>query len=193
MTRRFWIGFVLFTAAAAAQITAPRFGFARDRAGALRPVLGVAGSFLLGEPLQEGVISAGFGRKVGFAKTENELLTLRAGEITDRTPAPTGEATFYLGTDGEIAGIYFRSQQELWRVRGSGFEKLANAQEPLPVVDVRGDEISLPSGTILRLPEPVTAIEWLSDSWVIARGSTALHAIRLTGEADVLQLPEAAK
>lgn len=181
----------LLAVTAIAQITPPRAGFVRDRGGALRPVLGIAGSFVVGDAIEEGVISAGFGKTVGFAKKSTELLVLRAGEIAERADAPVGDALFYLGNSGEIAEIYFPETRELWRVRKSGFEKLADAPPPHSDIAFQSDEISLASGTRLRIPESIRAVEWLSESWVVVRGDSALYAIRVTGDAAVIQLPEA--
>ena len=54
-------------------ISPPRAGYIRDDAGGLRPVYGVAGSFVLGDPIASGVISAAFSGRLGLAKTAGTL------------------------------------------------------------------------------------------------------------------------
>lgn len=185
--------FVLLAAAAVGQVSAPATGFLRDRAGSLRPVLGVPGSFVLGDPIAEAVISAGFGKSFGYAKTESELLVVRAGGIAERHAAPAGAAVFYLGSNGEVEQIYFPSARELWQVQRPGFRKAAGADSPQAAVEVRNDEVTLRDGTTVRLPEPVADAEWLSDNWIVARGARALYAVRIGVDTRVIQLPQAAQ
>jgi len=190
---RFLLLTTLFAAAAIAQLSSPRAGFVRDKSGVLRPLLGIAGNLVTGDSIAEGVISAGFGKTVGYAKKESELLVVRSGEVVERLEAPRGEAIFYPGARGEIAEIYFPETRELWRAQKSGFEKILSAAAPHSIVRFQSDEISVASGERLRLPEPIQTVEWLSDAWLVARGASALYAIRVTGEPIVNQLPEAAK
>jgi hypothetical protein len=193
MMKRLCLVFLLFTASAVAQVSAPATGFVRDRAGSLRPVLGVAGSFVLGDPIEEAVISVGFGKSFGYAKTEAEILVLRSDAVVERHAAPAGSSLFYLGSDGEIEQIYFPSVRELWRVQGSGFKKMADTDIPQPPFEVRGDELTLRDGTTIRLPEPVGDPEWLSDNWIVVRGRGALYTVRIGSDARVMQLPQAAQ
>jgi hypothetical protein len=166
---------------AVSQIAAPAAGFVRDRAGCLRPVFGASGSFVLSEILEEGVLSAGFGKTAGFAKTADTLLVIRSGEVAERLPAPTGPAVFYPDASGEMARIYFPVTRDLWRARGSGWEKFAEEQQP--------DNV-LPEPVRLAFAETVVDWEWLSDEWIIVRQPTVLHAVRVVGERLVVQLPE---
>jgi hypothetical protein len=183
----------LLAAAAIAQIKPPSAGFMRDRIGALRPVLGITGSFVAGDALEQGVISAGFGKTVGFAKKELELLVVRDGQVTERLAAPAGEARFYLGASGEIEDIFFPETQELWHVSKSGFEKLAHSTPPHSAVNFENDEISLAFGVRVRMPEQIRGVEWLSDVWVIVRGDRALYAVRAKEDPVVVELPESAR
>ncbi len=193
MMKRLCLVFVLVTAGAVAQVSAPATGFVRDRAGSLRPVLGVAGSFVLGDAIEEAVISAGFGKSLGYAKTEAEILVLRSGAVVERHAAPAGSSVFYLGNEGEIEQIYFPSVRELWRIQRSGFKKMADADGPQTPFEVRGDEVTLRDGTMIRLPEPVADPEWLSDNWIVVRGPRALYTVRIGSDARVMQLPQAAQ
>jgi hypothetical protein len=190
--KRVPLSILLLSAAAVAQIKVPTVGFMRDLSGALRPVLGITGSFVAGDALDQGVVSAGFGKTVGFAKKELELLVVRDGQVTERLPAPAGEARFYLGTSGEITDIYFPETQELWRVSKSGFQKLAPVTPPHSAINFENDDISFADGVRVRMPEQIRGVEWLSDSWVVVRGDRALYAVRAKEDAVVVQLPEAA-
>jgi hypothetical protein len=188
-----WIIVLFLITGAAAQIAEPRPGFVRDRGGYLRPVLGVAGSFVLGDAVLEGVMSAGFGKTSGFAKTETEIIVFRAGEIVRRVPAPAGDALFFPGAGGEITTIYFTGAGELWRVRDLEFEKSSLAERPESKIQIRDDRLELPSGVIVTLPESVAAVEQISDSLIVARGAAALYAVPLAKDAVPVQLPEAAQ
>jgi hypothetical protein len=189
---RLCLFFTLLTAAAVAQVSAPAAGFVRDSAGCLRAVLGVSGSFVLGEAIERGVISAGFGKTAGFAKTESELLVVRAGEIAERLAAPAGPSLFYLGRNGEIEQVYFPSTRDLWRVERSGFKKTVDADAPEEHFEIRGDEVILQNGTRIKIPEPCTRIEWSSDKSLVVRGARALYTVR-PEDASVMQLPQAAQ
>jgi hypothetical protein len=186
--------FLLLATAALAQISEPRRGYVRDRNGAIRPVLGVTGSYVLGDAIASDVVSAGFGRTFGFAKMQNELVRFRTGEIVERTMAPDGPAVFYMGSKGELDLIYFPLTSDLWRVTDSGYEISNNALQPEAKIAVREDEVSLPSGDRIRVAAGnLQGVEWLSDSLIVARGADALFAIRLNAEILVLQIPEAAR
>jgi hypothetical protein len=183
---RLWTILTLFAVSAAAQVGTPRLGFVRDKAGALRPLLGVAGNVVLGESIEENVISAGFGRTMGFAKKQDELLRIRSGKVVERIAAPTGEAKFFLA-GGEIASIYFPEAKELWKLSKSGFEKDTGIEEPQT-------ERLWDAGWI-------TNFEWLSDAWVVVRSEGTLQALRVVGapqgiihsDRSVMQIPEPAQ
>jgi hypothetical protein len=176
---------LLCTAIAMAQIGPPRAGFIRDRAGALRPVHGVAGAFVLGEAVETGVLSAGFSGKLGFVKTASELIVFRDGFVVDRIEAPTGPAEF---TFGARPAIYFVDTGELWEwPRRTGWRAARS------VADLHCDYgyVVLASGERVRTPEPAMEVERMSEEWAVARTESALYAIRITGtERTIVQLPE---
>lgn len=91
----------------AAQVSAPLIGYVRTSANELRPVHGVAGAFLLGDPVQRDVLSAGFTSRTGLVKNATEVLFYRGGALVSRHPAPEGRALFRFTPDGEPAAIRF--------------------------------------------------------------------------------------
>ena len=188
MTKRVSAFLLVLALTALSQVRPPRAGIVRDRAGALRPVYGVAGAFVLGDALETGVLSAGFSGATGFAKTARELLVLHDGAIVERIPAPSGPAEFHFEAD---PGVYFPESGEVWSTKT---RRLTPAARPQTRLAAEGDEVALPAGGRVRLPELVLAVEWMSEDWVVARGAEALHAIRAGGgTAAVVRLPEAAQ
>jgi len=83
-----------------AQVTPPRIGFISDRAGALRPVIGVSADFLLGDPVVQSVLSAAYSGTFGFVKTETTL-TVLSDSLNAYFPTSPGPALFsFFGTTG---------------------------------------------------------------------------------------------
>jgi hypothetical protein len=78
--------FLLLASGLAGQVSAPVIGYVRDLKGVVRAVEGVAGAFVLGEPIAEGISTAFFDGKSGCAGT----LEFRRGrfEESDRTCEP---------------------------------------------------------------------------------------------------------
>jgi hypothetical protein len=100
--RKAWVVLLFLTALGRAQLTAPRIGFVSDRDGALRPVMGVSGTFLLGDPVVQSVLSAGYSGTFGFVKTESSL-TILSDAINVNLPCPPGSALFsFLGSTGFV-------------------------------------------------------------------------------------------
>jgi hypothetical protein len=81
-------------------IEVPGIGVTVDSAGALRPVHGVAGSFLLGPASMPGVLSAACSEQLCLAKTDSKIVSATGG-----TDAPPGLAIF--GLSGDEAIIFF--------------------------------------------------------------------------------------
>lgn len=170
------------------QVAPPTAGVVCDHRGTLRPVLGVAGAFVLGEAFESGVLAAGFHRDVGLAKTNEELIVFNRRVIVARIPAPPGPAEFFF--DPEPAA-YFPQSGELWTQQTSRIAPGARPHSLLRAVD---DEVVLPGGDRVRLPEPVQEVEWMSEHWVVARTAGALYAIRAgAAEPAWTRLPEPAQ
>jgi hypothetical protein len=168
--------FLLLAASMPAQITSPPvMGFIRDRAGALRPVHGVAGSFLLGEAIETGVLSASFSDRLGFAKTESELLVFENGSVAARVAAPDGPAIFTWKAGDRLGQVLFSNSGECARWTGSRLVPISCETNPAA---------TLPAGA----PEPTEGIEQMSDGWLIIRADKGLYSVR---EETVYRLPEA--
>jgi hypothetical protein len=81
-------------------IEVPLVGMIVDPSGSLRSVQGVAGSFLLGPPMANGVLSAACSEQLCLAKTDSKILS-----ATGQVDAPPGPAIF--GFDGDQAIVFF--------------------------------------------------------------------------------------
>jgi hypothetical protein len=86
----------------------PRLGWLLDDSGGLRPLTGLAGNFVPGDALLDGVLSAGSSGDWTLAKTAHDLIVLdRVGVETSRIETPGGEALFAFAPNGEPAAAYF--------------------------------------------------------------------------------------
>jgi len=92
---------------ASAQISAPHIGLVRDRAQALRPLQGVAGAFVLGEPVLTGVVSAASAGRFTLAKTATEVVVIDGTEVVERREAPEGMASFGFDLHGKPSWVRF--------------------------------------------------------------------------------------
>jgi hypothetical protein len=162
----------------AAQISDPRIGFVRDRAGDLRPVYGVAGAFVLGDSIQSGVLSAAFNGSGGLAKTADELLVFREGKLTERFAAPEGAASFGFDSQGKPDWVRFANGSCL-RWKGATAES--------------GDCPAEPEGERVRLPGGAAEQEPVGEEWLCARSASALWILRAreNREPEIYRLPEA--
>ena len=192
-------------------ITPPRLGYIRDEAGALRPVYGVAGSFVLGRQINKRpVISAAFSGRLGLAKTAAALYAFdREGRRLGRLAAADGPAQFVFSTDVSEAIVFLPDTSEWFRWRNGGFQ-------PVPIEDA--GEMVIPTGLtlgggkslvaadnelVLRMPdgvekrapltEPILSIEWMGEDWIYVREANRHTAARLAGDGlEVYRFPEAA-
>jgi len=96
------------------EIGPPLIGFVPDQSKAIRPVLGVAGNFLLGEPVPLEVISLASSGRFTLVKTPNQVIARdnRSG-VTTEYPALPGSARFAFSSDGQPALVYLASTREL--------------------------------------------------------------------------------
>ena len=98
-------------------IEVPSVGAVVDPTGALRPVQGVAGSFLLGPATASGVLSAACSERLCLAKTDSEVIS-----TTGRTDAPPGPAIF--GVNGDDAIVFFPEPRTFARWHNDTLELL---------------------------------------------------------------------
>jgi hypothetical protein len=192
-------------------ITPPRVGYIRDEAGALRPVYGVAGSFVLGQPINKRpVISAAFSGHLGLAKTATALYAFnREGQRLGRLAAADGPAQFVFSPDGSEAIVFVPGTSEWFRWRDGGFQPvpIENTEETvipagLSLVGGRSlvaadNDLVLckPDGTETRttLTGPILSIEWMGEDWIYVREAERHTAARLAEDGlEVYRFPEAA-
>jgi hypothetical protein len=98
-------------------IDVPGMGAVIDSSGALRPVQGVAGNFLLGPAMLSGVLSAACSERLCLAKTDAKIVS-----ATGETDAPAGPAIFAM--DGDQAVVFFRGAQLFARWHDDTLEPL---------------------------------------------------------------------
>lgn len=110
--------FVLLTATtlAAGDLRAPHVGYVGDRDGGLRPVFGLGGNFIVGEPAAHGVRSAVFSGGFGLIHAGNELLLVNSAlEVLSRAALPASGALLAVSADGRTAAAYLTETEELCR------------------------------------------------------------------------------
>ncbi len=170
--RPFLILLVVCASACAQGIEVPAVGVIVDSSRDLRPVQGVAGSFLLGPASISGVLSAACSEQLCLAKTDSEILS-----ATGETGAPPGPAIF--GFSGDNAIVFFPEahtfarwhdnvletldwvvEGEILSVRPSGRDAEIAVQRDGQVWIVRPDgswidSISDATGPVLLLPKAV--------------------------------------
>ena len=117
---------LVFAACVFAQspVAPPVVGLIRDSARAVRPVIGLAGNFILGDAVKTGVISAAFSSSAGIVKTDSELLAIDTqNRVLATLDAPAGRALISFLSNSE-AIIYLEQNQTLLRWNGSSFDSL---------------------------------------------------------------------
>jgi hypothetical protein len=107
--------FLSAAGAALAQLAVPRLGCFVDAEHRLRPVLGVTGNFLLGEPEADDVIAAACSGDLTVIKRADSL------EVRDRDgarswPAPEGPALVGLSERQSSALVYYPATGKWFRV-----------------------------------------------------------------------------
>jgi hypothetical protein len=107
-------------------LDAPRIGYLRDATGAVRPLLGVRGNFLLSDPILSEARSSAFGSSGGIIKTSESILFLDSNDqLLSRIESPPGEALFALARDGRPMAAYFPLTSELHRLEGQSLVNMA--------------------------------------------------------------------
>src|SRR5579872_4141937 len=125
--RDFPVAFLLVVLNASAQPTLapPHVGYMQDMAGAIRPVDGLAGNFLIGETVASGVISSAFSGSFGWIKTDSALaVTDGSGRVLGASEAPSGPALFAFSRSGKPALAYLPGSAALLRWDGATLSPL---------------------------------------------------------------------
>ena len=117
------------------QATAPRAGCIRDGDGRLRPLWGIAGNFVPGEAIAEGVISAACRDGRAVVKLGRELLLVdERGVVSGRWQAPPGPALFAYDAAGRPALVYFPEERLLCRLLREGLQPLRSFDEEVAAI-----------------------------------------------------------
>ncbi|MDZ4797750.1 MAG: hypothetical protein SGI92_06285 [Bryobacteraceae bacterium] len=170
---------------AAGQISLPQIGFVRDLAGSLRPVFGVAGAFMVGEPVLAGVVSAASSGAYAVASTGSEIVVVTGNEIVWRREAPDSAVeAFGFGAGGRPEWVRFVNGTCLvWPSKGE--PKMASfCKNEAP------SRMQLSS----RLPDRVEGEpETFAPGWLVLRSATRVYLVRTGPDETIYELPEAAQ
>lgn len=124
-------------------IAPPQIGFMEDKAGSVHPVYGLAGNFLMGDPIATGVISAAFSGSFGWAKTDSTVIVMDAqGQAMATSDAPPGPALFAFTGDDRPALAYLVTSNTLLQWSGATLT-------PVPL-----DWTALAADAVLSIAEP---------------------------------------
>lgn len=158
-------------ASAQGALQAPFLGQMIDRQGVLRPVDGVSGNFVLGNPTVAGrVFSSACSRTLCLAKTEGTIVS-SSGE----TPAPPGGAIFALDNTG--ATVYFPLTHEFFRWQNGALSSLN--------LRVEGTVLSM----ALSSTGLLVAVERSGAIWIISASTGAIVDALPSAASSVLLLP----
>jgi hypothetical protein len=137
------------TAAAQSPMGYPRAGCFRDGAGLLRPVLGIAGNFLIGDAEASGVIAAACRGRLILVKTADALgLRDRESGRELKWPAPAGGALFAFPADGSAPLAFFPATSEWLRTEEGASARTLPAIEGEPVAMWSEDDVR--AGFVVR-------------------------------------------
>ena len=130
------VGMALLPAGAAAEsgVAVPRAAYVRDAVGDLRPLEGVAGTFLLGAPLAGEVRAFASWSEEAVAVLDTRIVLLRNGRPVEESPAPEGRVVVGLDEQGKPRVAVFPEA-------GAAALRTRQGWEVLPT--------TLPEGTIL--------------------------------------------
>lgn len=133
-------------------IAPPQLGFVTDGTRALRPVYGVAGSFVLGAAVAGGVADGAFSGSLGLLKTDSSLAAFDAQgkllgsiEVSAGNEAAAGGAQFAFSPDGTAALAYLSANNLLMEWCGGQFTPVPLGSEPAASRDDTVIGIAFPS------------------------------------------------
>lgn len=112
-----WFIALLMAGSCPAQIGTPQLGFVVDGARSLRPLMGLSGSWVLGDPVVGGVVNAASSGSFSLVKTDTSILVLDGrGNPVSSTDAEPGPAAFSFDGTGRPGLAWVRSAGLLaWR------------------------------------------------------------------------------
>jgi hypothetical protein len=154
---------LFWTACACAQsgIEVPAIGAIVDASGALRPVQGVAGNFLLGPVTVSGVLSAACSERFCLAKTDSTIVSAAGG-----TDAPQGPAIFGLGDHSAM--VFFPDSGTFARWHDNRMDPLDwNAEGEILSIRARGEETEIAvrrDGRVWIVHPDGSVVEWIADT-----------------------------
>jgi hypothetical protein len=184
----------------------PQAGYIRDGARALRPVYGMAGSFILGAPVANEVLSAAFSGRIGLAKTAGMISVFDAeGHLVAQSEVGGGPARITFSRDGSQATAFLLDSGESIRWTGARFrvESGIPAAFSLELADgtlvlAEGGELVFrkSNGLEIRssLEGEVLSIEQMGEAWIhVSQAGKHLAARLVEDRIEVYRLPEAAQ
>jgi hypothetical protein len=163
--------FLAVSAWAQPAIAPPQVGFMQDTAGSLRPVYGLAGNFLTGDPMSWGVISAAYSGSFGLVKTDSTVVVTDVqGQAIATSDVPPGPALFAFAGEGKPALAYLFTSNTLLQWSGG-------ALTPVPL-----DWAALAADAVLSIaePDPDHAAMFVQRN----DGIWDVHVLLATGEVD---------
>jgi hypothetical protein len=107
-----------FTVGAWAQLERPQVAWMLDAQGNVRPVLGLAGSPTLGDPVARNILSVACFPETCLAKTEGAVYS----SLGWAAEAPEGPAVFSVGATADLVYIYFYSTGQVAKWHGGQLE-----------------------------------------------------------------------
>ncbi len=105
-------------------IRTPELGLVRDGSGVLRPLAGIGGNFLLGDPVMTGVRALAAGENQAIAVVGERLVVIRNGAVGPEMDAPTGIALLGLDERGEGAVAVFPDAATVALAGSAGWHKI---------------------------------------------------------------------
>jgi hypothetical protein len=153
-------------------IAPPKLGWALDGAGALRPIYGLAGNFMLGPAARQGVVAEAFSGSIGLLKTDSSLAAFDLqGRMRGSVDTGEGTALFAFSPDGTSALAYIQANHALIAWRAGTFTTVS-FDPRIAEGDVLA--VSLPSAS-----EPTLIVEKRGTVWELRLGSLkALSGVR---------------
>jgi hypothetical protein len=178
---------LLSAGAAAAQIAVPRLGCLVDGARRLRPVFGVGGNFLIGDPETEQVVAAACSDTLTVIKRDDSL-EIRTRDNAIERPAPAGTALFGFSEDGRQALAFFPESGQWLSVSGRSVRPLD--APPLPEGEVAAvGNPRQPAAVVRKVGEPNDPVLLLPDGARLSARGWELALTNSAGEERAIALP----